>query len=644
MAEKINLPDMPSSSMFIGDDKVMTTEWQEFFRSLYKRVGGISSSTLPETLLSVISEMFNTPVNYGKRIDELEKKILALSEPKDFTKDINDLILNPFTIAIPSSPSPISMPGVSTDNAVVRWDGVTGNKLQNSVVIVDDLGNAIILSVNAVYLALVATDNIGVGDSDTMGSLTTGDLNTCVGARAGALLSIGDRNVFVGSSSGAIGDDTKWSVYVGNGAGSILKGGHGNVLLGYNSGYGQAAISGTTDDDAVDHLLDSTEAFDTDNIVRANMVVINTDTDDETTIAVVADGDLTLNDDIFNHGGGIGGENYIIVTAGAAYNVGIGLQTLSSISSGSFNVVIGQNAGADLRDGNYNVYIGRFAGETNIEGASNIFLGCAAGSKHTLSNRLIIDDRQRATEAAEITDSIIYGKMGAAPASQILTFNAQVGINTPAPTANLHLPAGTAAAGTAPFKLTTGILLATPEAGVLEFDGTGLYLTPLNHRRFISMASDSIIATTTATTVASTTLWTGITNADELKPHRVYVIKACGHLNNVNAAGVATITINLGATAIITFATPGAKLTEDPWHIDAFFTVRTIGDIATGTVSSYGMMMTVAVTGTKMAHNVIESIAVDTEVANNLTIKVVWSGAHADNWVELTQCWLSEMD
>ena len=82
---------MPSSSMFIGDDKVMTIEWQEFFRSIYKRVGGISSLTLPETLLLEVSEAFNTPINYGKRIDELEKKILALSEPKDFTKDINEL-------------------------------------------------------------------------------------------------------------------------------------------------------------------------------------------------------------------------------------------------------------------------------------------------------------------------------------------------------------------------------------------------------------------------------------------------------------------------------------------------------------------------------------------------------------------------
>ncbi|MEI7529946.1 MAG: hypothetical protein WCK76_13505 [Elusimicrobiota bacterium] len=42
------------------------------------------------------------------------------------------------------------------------------------------------------------------------------------------------------------------------------------------------------------------------------------------------------------------------------------------------------------------------------------------------------------------------------------------------PTALVQLAAGTAAAGTAPLKLTEGVDLAAPEAGALEFDGTNL--------------------------------------------------------------------------------------------------------------------------------------------------------------------------
>jgi len=55
----------------------------------------------------------------------------------------------------------------------------------------------------------------------------------------------------------------------------------------------------------------------------------------------------------------------------------------------------------------------------------------------------------------------------------------KVGVGQLAPTAILHLKAGTAAAGTAPLKFTTAsaALLTTPEAGAFETDGTDLYFT-----------------------------------------------------------------------------------------------------------------------------------------------------------------------
>lgn len=45
------------------------------------------------------------------------------------------------------------------------------------------------------------------------------------------------------------------------------------------------------------------------------------------------------------------------------------------------------------------------------------------------------------------------------------------------PTAGIHLPAGTATAGTAPFKFTAGTNLSVVENGAVEFDGTNLYIT-----------------------------------------------------------------------------------------------------------------------------------------------------------------------
>ena len=62
-----------------------------------------------------------------------------------------------------------------------------------------------------------------------------------------------------------------------------------------------------------------------------------------------------------------------------------------------------------------------------------------------------------------------------------------VGIGqTSAPTARLHLPAGSTGAGTAPLKLTSGSVLTTPENGAMEYDGNHLYFTIGSTRYTIS--------------------------------------------------------------------------------------------------------------------------------------------------------------
>lgn len=50
-----------------------------------------------------------------------------------------------------------------------------------------------------------------------------------------------------------------------------------------------------------------------------------------------------------------------------------------------------------------------------------------------------------------------------------------VGIGVAAPSAKLHLKAGTATK--APLKFTAGTNLTTPEAGTIEFDGTDFFMT-----------------------------------------------------------------------------------------------------------------------------------------------------------------------
>ena len=58
-------------------------------------------------------------------------------------------------------------------------------------------------------------------------------------------------------------------------------------------------------------------------------------------------------------------------------------------------------------------------------------------------------------------------------------FGARLGLGAAGttPSAIAELPAGTATAGTAPLKFTSGTNLTAPEAGVVEYDGTFFYLT-----------------------------------------------------------------------------------------------------------------------------------------------------------------------
>jgi hypothetical protein len=66
-----------------------------------------------------------------------------------------------------------------------------------------------------------------------------------------------------------------------------------------------------------------------------------------------------------------------------------------------------------------------------------------------------------------------------------------IAIGSAAPTAKLHLPAGTTAAGTAPLKFepTSATLMTAAENGAMEFDGTDYYLTAGGTRRKIATSS-----------------------------------------------------------------------------------------------------------------------------------------------------------
>lgn len=83
--------------------------------------------------------------------------------------------------------------------------------------------------------------------------------------------------------------------------------------------------------------------------------------------------------------------------------------------------------------------------------------------------------------------------------------NGRVGIGSTvtAPTARLHLPAGTATANTAPLKFTAGTNLTTGEAGTMEYNGTNLFFTRTGTTRETIVTASAV---TTESVVSDTTV------------------------------------------------------------------------------------------------------------------------------------------
>ena len=146
-------------------------------------------------------------------------------------------------------------------------------------------------------------------------------------------------------------------------------------------------------------------------------------------------------------------------------NVALGYLCGQSITTGSANMLIGANVGRDITEGSGNIYIGNTAGFENVTGSNNtcigtesalsvagnshsnntfvgfqtgtnittgsnnLFLGCKSGTNQTTAgNIFLLDNQDRGSAAAELTDSLIYGTFNATAASQILRINAELQI------------------------------------------------------------------------------------------------------------------------------------------------------------------------------------------------------------------------
>ena len=155
------------------------------------------------------------------------------------------LVAQNATTAIWSPTGDASGPGSSTDNAIARFDGVTGKLIQNSGTTLDDTGifsgPTIETGSDNTTLGSSAGGNITSGTSNTLigisagNALTTGFDNTFVGHAAG-LATTGIRNTFIGREAGRLNTTGGRNTCVGEGAGRGIVGGNDNVMIGRSAG------------------------------------------------------------------------------------------------------------------------------------------------------------------------------------------------------------------------------------------------------------------------------------------------------------------------------------------------------------------------------------------------------------------------
>jgi len=187
--------------------------------------------------------------------------------------------------------------------------------------------------------------------------------------------------------------------------------------------------------------------------------------------------------------------------AGFGQRSGLGLWTALGTEAGYYSAGGGDNS--------YWVALGYRAGYESKIGGGSIVIGYRAGSGDTTNQRSSIDqycihigyDSTRDSSIAtgtSLVNIISIGKNARVSTSNSAVIGSttdpvNVGFNMIAPTARLHLPAGSSGVGQAALKLTSGTILVTKEAGVFEYTGTALnfILSDVTRRR-IKLGNEAV--------------------------------------------------------------------------------------------------------------------------------------------------------
>ena len=128
---------------------------------------------------------------------------------------------------------------------------------------------------------------------------------------------------------------------------------------------------------------------------------------------------------------GVGFESLLTLTTGDGFNVAVGKNSMrGGAGTAAFNTAVGGSSLHSITSADGVTAVGYFAGFATSSNDGGIFLGHFAGRYQFATDRLVIDNRDRGSAAAEATDAILFGTMAATPAGQSLAVNATLTIGT----------------------------------------------------------------------------------------------------------------------------------------------------------------------------------------------------------------------
>jgi hypothetical protein len=286
------------------------------------------------------------------------------------------------------------------------------------------LGSNTALGIGALKSNISGTNNTAVGWSALTGNLTgidntafgsmalmthTGYACVAVGAHALKLNTTGDRNVAVGVN--ALGTNTTGAKCVAIGT---------DALIANNADYNVSV--------GCYSMLENTSGT---NNVAVGYAALHLNTTGYSNTAI---GMQSLYFTITGSRNTGVGASVLQANIDGTDNTAVGYEVLKSNTTGIANTALGRRALNGNLVGSYNTGIGQYSGYSSIA-ERNVFIGSYSGYYETGSDKLFVDDRQRASEADARAKALIYGVFDDAIANQSVQINAKFGCNGTTPQA-----------------------------------------------------------------------------------------------------------------------------------------------------------------------------------------------------------------